>query len=154
MGTYADSLLSEGENVIRRERQHWLALLLDSRSAIALIRFDGGKTLELSTSWAINQPPQQQGTLCRLYGDKAAVDVYSPHGAQLYRNLDEKGDAKATPLKPPMIIGHTALIRHFKDCIHGRATPAVGPAEGVALMQMIEAIYKSDQSGKSEQMKA
>ena len=36
MGTYADSLLSEGETVIRRERQHWLALLLDSRAAIGI----------------------------------------------------------------------------------------------------------------------
>jgi hypothetical protein len=29
-------LLSEGETVIRRERQHWLALLLDSRAAIGV----------------------------------------------------------------------------------------------------------------------
>jgi hypothetical protein len=36
VGTYADSLLSEGETVIRRERQHWLALLLDSRAAIGV----------------------------------------------------------------------------------------------------------------------
>jgi hypothetical protein len=36
VGTYADSLLSQGETVIRRERQHWLALLLDSRAAIGI----------------------------------------------------------------------------------------------------------------------
>jgi Short C-terminal domain/Bacterial PH domain len=36
VGTYADSLLSEGETVVRRERQHWLALLLDSRHAFAI----------------------------------------------------------------------------------------------------------------------
>lgn len=36
MGSYADSLLTEGETVILRERQHWLALLVDSRAAVAL----------------------------------------------------------------------------------------------------------------------
>ena len=30
-------------------------------AAFALIRFEGGKSLELATSWALNQPPQQQG---------------------------------------------------------------------------------------------
>lgn len=34
MGTYADSLLTQGEVVIRRERQHWLALFLETRLAI------------------------------------------------------------------------------------------------------------------------
>ena len=29
MGTYADSLLTQGEVVIRRERQHWLSLFLE-----------------------------------------------------------------------------------------------------------------------------
>jgi uncharacterized membrane protein YdbT with pleckstrin-like domain len=36
MGTYADSLLTQGEEVLRRERQHWLSLFLESRLAILL----------------------------------------------------------------------------------------------------------------------
>jgi hypothetical protein len=34
MGTYAESLLTPDEKVITRERQHWLALILDSWLAI------------------------------------------------------------------------------------------------------------------------
>ena len=34
MGTYADSLLTQGEVVIRRERQHWLSLFLETRLSI------------------------------------------------------------------------------------------------------------------------
>jgi hypothetical protein len=33
---YAETLLSEGEIVVLRSRQHWLALLLDARTALAL----------------------------------------------------------------------------------------------------------------------
>jgi predicted dehydrogenase len=114
-----------------------------------LIRFETGQTLELAASWAINQPPQQQGTVCRLYGEKAAVDVYTPTGAQLYRNFDEKGAAKHDALTPPRVSGHAALMRHFRACIHGDVSPMIGPKEGVELMEMIEAIYKSAETGKS-----
>lgn len=33
---YADTLMTTGETIIVRERQHWLALLLESRTALAL----------------------------------------------------------------------------------------------------------------------
>jgi predicted dehydrogenase len=118
-------------------------------AAFALIRFDGGKSLELATSWSINQPPQQRGTGCRLFGEQGMVDVYTPHGAMIYRQFNEKGDAKATPLKPPKVQGHLAMIRHLRQCILGQAAPSVGPAEGVTLMRMVDALYKSAATGKS-----
>jgi len=118
-------------------------------SAFALLRFDGGKTVELSTSWAINQPPQQQGTICRVYADKAALDVYTPEGAVLYRNFNDRGQARPSPLKPPRVTGHVLLMRHFKECVQGKAQPLIGPQEGVVLMQMVEAIYQSASSGRS-----
>jgi predicted dehydrogenase len=121
-------------------------------AAFAMIRFEGGKSLELAASWAINQSPQQQGTACRVYGEKAAVEVYTPQGAVLYRNFDPKGDAKAHPLKPPKTVSHIGLMRHFKDCIAGKTKPVPGAAEGVQLMSMIDAIYKSSESGKSVQI--
>jgi predicted dehydrogenase len=122
-------------------------------AAFALLRFDGGKTLELAASWALNQPPQQQGIVCRLYGDKGALDVYTPGGAVLYRNFSSKGDAKAAPLKPPRVVGHTSLMRHFRDCISGKSQPLIGAGEGLSLMQMIDAMYRSAESGKSVEVK-
>jgi predicted dehydrogenase len=122
-------------------------------SGFALLRFEGGKSLELAVSWTLNQPPQQKGMLCRLYGDKGAVDVYSPQGATIFRNFNERGEAKSTPLAPPRVTGHAAMMRHFRECILGKATPSVGAAEGVALMQMMDAIYRSAQTGKSVEVK-
>jgi predicted dehydrogenase len=122
-------------------------------AAFALIRFEGGKSIELATSWAINQPPAQQGTICRIYGTDAAIEVYTPEGAALYRNFNGKGDCKSNPLRPPKISGHTALARHFRECILGKTKPIIGPAEGVRLMQMIEAIYESSETGRSVAIK-
>jgi predicted dehydrogenase len=119
------------------------------QSAVALLKFDGGITLELSAAWTLNQPPQQQGTQCRLFGDAGCVDVYTPHGAVIYRQFDDKGQSKPTELKPPKLVGYAALMRHFRECILGKSAPLVGATEGVRLMEIIEAIYKSAQTGKS-----
>lgn len=121
-------------------------------AAFAIIRFEGGRTLELSAAWTLNQPPQQQGTQCRLFGTGGCVDVYTPHGAVIYRQFDAKGQSKPTELKPPRLTGHAALMRHFRECILGKTKPLIGPAEGVMLMEIVEAMYKSAEAGKSVQV--
>lgn len=118
-------------------------------AAFALIRFEGGQSLELASSWALNQPPSQNGASCRISGDGGAVDVYTGSGAVIYRGFNEKGEAKAASLKLPKTIGHAALMRHFRECIAGAEQPQIGAKEGVTLMQMIEAIYESAEAGKS-----
>jgi predicted dehydrogenase len=122
-------------------------------AGFALIRFEGGKSLELSASWAINQPPRQQGTACRVHGDAGAGEVYTPQGPLLFRNFSPKGEAKETPLKLPKVVHYAAMMRHLKRCIQAGEKPLVGPAEGTALMNMIDAIYKSAESGRSVEVK-
>jgi len=123
-------------------------------AGFVLVRFEGGKSLELAAAWAINQPPRQQGTACRVHGDKGAVEVYTPAGPLLYRNFGPKGEAKETPLKLPKVALYPAMMRHFRQCIQGAAKPSPGPAEGQILMQMLDAIYKSAETGKSVDVKA
>lgn len=112
-------------------------------AAFALIRFEGGKSLELAATWAFNQPPQQNGLTCRVHGDKGAIDVYTPRGAMLYRNFDAAGECKDHELKPPKLTGHASMMRHFKACIDGKATATPGGKEGVELMRMVEGVYRS-----------
>lgn len=121
-------------------------------AAFAIIRFEGGQSIELAASWALNQPPSQNGATCRVYGDQGGIDVYTGSGAILHRGFSEKGESKETPLKLPKTVGHPALMRHFRECILGTAVPMIGPKEGVLLMEMIEGIYRSAESGKSVQI--
>jgi predicted dehydrogenase len=119
-------------------------------AAFALVRFDGGKSLDLSCSWAINQPPRQHGTVCRIHGDQGAVEVYTPSGPLLYRHFTPDGKAKESPLKLPKLVQYPALMRHLKTCIADLcSTPSPSAADGLLLMQMIDAMYKSIQTGKS-----
>jgi predicted dehydrogenase len=122
-------------------------------AASVLMRFEFDRVLELSTSWAINQPPRRQGTVCRLHADKGAIEVYTPQGPLLYRKFGPNGEATETPLKTPKVVLYHAMMRHFKECVHGTAKPLVGGAEATVLMQMIDAIYKSAQTGKSVEIR-
>jgi predicted dehydrogenase len=121
-------------------------------AAFVLLRFAGGKTIELTAAWAINQPPQQNGTICRVHGEKAAIDVYTPQGAVLYRDFQRADGPKPTILKPPNLVQQAALMRHFRKCITSGAVPQPGPAQGQNLMEMIDAIYRSAASGRSVAM--
>jgi predicted dehydrogenase len=82
------------------------------------------------------------------------VEVYTPHGPQLFRNFGPKGDAKETPLKLPKVVHYPAMMRHLKRCMTAGEKPLVGPAEGLTLMSIIDSIYKSAESGKSVEVKA
>jgi predicted dehydrogenase len=128
------------------------ALSVES-AGFALLKFEGGKSLELAASWSLNQPPQQQGAVCRIYGDKGALEVYRAGGPALYRSFGANGEAKETPLKLPRLTHHAAMMRHLRECLLGKATPIVGPEQGATLMAMVDAIYKSAASGKSVDVK-
>ncbi|HET6246150.1 MAG TPA: Gfo/Idh/MocA family oxidoreductase [Tepidisphaeraceae bacterium] len=123
-------------------------------AALALLKFEGNKSVELAVSWAINQPPRDNGTKCQVYAEKGAVVVYNPHGPLVYRGFSPAGEAKETPLKTPKVVHYHAMMRHFKECIHGSARPVVGGNESLVLMQMMDAISKSAESGKSVEIRA
>lgn len=122
-------------------------------AAFVLLRFEGGKSLELSSSWAINQPPRHQGTACRVHGDQGAAEVYLHGGPMLYRGFGPKGEAKESALKLPKLVLYPALMRHFRACIKDGAVPSPSAEEAVTLMQMIDAIYKSAATGRSVEVK-
>jgi predicted dehydrogenase len=41
------------------------------------------------------------------------------------------------------------MMRHFRECILGKAQPLVGVEASVTLMSMVDAIYKSAATGKA-----
>lgn len=63
---YADTLLADGEHVVLRRRQHWLALVLEGREAIALIVL--GLLLLGASAWL-----KPTGTVASLAGWATAI---------------------------------------------------------------------------------
>lgn len=122
-------------------------------AAFALVRFEGGKSMELSTSWAFNQAPRHHGTTCRVHGTDGMVEIYTSSGPKLYRQFDANGAAKESDLKLPKVSGYAAMMRHFRAAIREGAPVSPGPDEAITVMRMIDAIYKSGASGKSAEVR-
>lgn len=135
--------------------QSMLAKLPVEESAVGILRFAGGRVLELSVGWAAKLPPAQYGVSCRVSGESGALDVYTAQGATVYRGDEKK--VKSAALNPPKVTHHSAMMRELKSL--ATLAPEAGDKlalarRAVTLMRMIEALYKSAATGKSAEVKA
>ncbi|MEQ2129724.1 Gfo/Idh/MocA family oxidoreductase [Caldanaerobacter subterraneus KAk] len=114
--------------------------------AVGFIKFDNGATLVVETSWA--QHIKKDKIYLEIYGSKAGaslepeLEIYTEQNDYL---VDEK------PVIDPQFFDFQAMfdreIQHFIDCIEN-GTPCISPAEdGLELMKILDAIYKSAETG-------
>lgn len=117
--------------------------------AVGMIKFTNGASLVVEASWAANIK-ESEFMETRLYGTKAGL---------VQRNLDEtykfeaeifverEGahfDMKLHPPYPPA----SSAMAHFVDCIlNGKPHIATG-AEGLLVMEILDALYRSAAEGK------
>lgn len=114
-------------------------------SAFGLIKFEGGGTLILECSWALNLP---SGGSIQLAGTRGGTQL-NPMTIYQERDgiqLDVKPELRDSDYFPSQII-------HFVECIQQKKTPLMSGEQGVQLMQMLDAIYKSAATGREVRIK-
>ena len=110
--------------------------------AVALIKLRSGRTVLLEASWAAHQPLADfNGT--QLFGTEAGL-LFPP--LQLCRASKEGYATETVTLRPTPV--NTNRMVHFIDCLLGKATPFVKPAESLAVQKILDAIYLSAQTGR------
>jgi predicted dehydrogenase len=113
--------------------------------ATALIRYDNGAVTLLETSYDINGK-EMNGKM--LYGTKGGLDLSD--GVKLYGTCNDflaDIDIKTTHYKEHAG-GFDTEIAHFVDCVRN-GTPCKAPAEdGIVVMKILDAIYKSAETGE------
>lgn len=116
-------------------------------AATAIIKFDNGMTLFFETSWVLHT--KQSQNYLYLYGDKAGVQMepslefYKEDGRNYF--VEEKPLIREEENK--MIAIFDRQIAHFIDCIVN-GTECRNPGEdGVEVMKILDAIYKSAETG-------
>ena len=111
-----------------------------------VVKFDNGLTLTVEASFNLNI--EDDYSYVELFGTKAGIRL-DPF--KVYTKLSPE-DQKLLPKKDPEFEFEPtfcAEIAHFVDCCRN-GTLCRAPAEdGVVLMKMIDAIYKSAETGKS-----
>lgn len=114
--------------------------------ATAMIRFDNGAVLYVEASFNLNT---KKGTGdIELMGDKAGLTL-TPF--ELHTECDNSiADIKFE--KEPYFDftrDFDAEIRHFADCVEGKAKCKATADDGIELMRVLDAVYESARTGKS-----
>lgn len=115
--------------------------------AMGFIRFDNGACLQIEFSWASNIENDQmfvelRGTKSgsKMLGIENKFNIYSEECGTLTTLTPALNDYNCMP-------HHEGNIRHFIDVITGKADPDFVPQQGVNMVKILEAIYKSAECG-------
>ncbi len=110
--------------------------------ATAFIRFEGGKTLILETSWAANLPQDIHNIW--LLGDQGGLTQFPP---ATYHDCGQ-GLTSTRADWLPRVDPYRAEIEHFLGCVVQDTPVRVQPAESLQVQQIIDAIYASSMQDK------
>lgn len=113
--------------------------------AAGFIRFDNGAVLQIEFSWASNI--EKERNFVELRGSKAGF-TWENEGKNLKLFTEEYG--KLVDISPaiPESNGHLENIRHYKDVLLNGAAPDYVIDQGVDIVKILCAIYKSAETGK------
>jgi predicted dehydrogenase len=101
--------------------------------AVGLIKFQDGQSLFVEVSWALHSPPAQY---CHLYGTEGGMTVFPDFNVH-----------KPSAVQPEMEPGKDRIGEFVRNIIDG--TEPLGPGrDGLQIMRMLDAIYKSAEIGK------
>ncbi len=117
--------------------------------ACAMIKFKNGAMLELEASWASNIKENEQMST-RLVGDKGGLFQYNlnegyTYDVDYYQEIDGKQfDSKLHSPAPDT----PSAFHMFADAVRDNKDFLVKPEEGVIVMKILDAIYKSAATGE------
>jgi predicted dehydrogenase len=115
--------------------------------AAAFVRFENGLALSLECSWLLNY--RERDTMrATLFGTQAGIEwpsceFFTEQNGQLM-------DGKLVEL--PKINAYEAEIRAFCDCVLNDLPSPVPPEQSLLTAKIIDAIYRSQESGKEVAM--
>ncbi len=120
-------------------------------AAHALVRFDGGLTLELNATWAGNFPNDSTRNLIGLFGDRGGI-TFQLGGQELRLATEMHGhNVDIAPALRP-VDRFQEQLKHFVQSVETRQTPLAPGVQGRAVQRIIEAVYQSSQAGREVEL--
>lgn len=116
--------------------------------AMGFIKFDNGACLQIEFSWASNVEEEQ--SFVELRGTKAGSSFTSKTGKLKIFTEDYGQLVDLEPVTAndnTCMPHHEANLRHFADVLLNNAKPDFEPIQGVNMIKILEAMYKSAETG-------
>lgn len=111
--------------------------------AMGFIRFDNGSCLQIEFSWASNV--EEETVFVELRGTKSGVEfkngkvkIFTENAGVLEDIIPKINDVSGI---------HGENIKHFADVLQNGAEPDFTPIQGVNMIKILEAMYKSAEIG-------
>lgn len=122
--------------------------------AVGMIKFANGATLEVEASWAANVK-ESEHMETRLYGTKAGLvqrnyDETYKFEAEIY--LEREGAHFDMKLHPPFPAAPSSMY-HFVDCLLNDKPNIATGEEGLLVMEILDALYRSAAEGRPIEIK-
>lgn len=125
-------------------------------AAIALLRCEGGLSIEIDVAWAANIPEGVARDGLLLRGAKAGVH-FEIFGSEVRSVVERDGDLhdEVTAVQPPhgWDAAWDAQYRRFGQLIGGLGEPAASANEGRELQRIIAAFYESAALGRETEVR-
>lgn len=118
--------------------------------AMGFIRFENGACLQIEFSWASNVDTERQ--FVELRGTKAG-SMWDTSKDEL-RILTEEygGTVDIIPNVKDDSVGHRENLRHFADCVLYGKEPMFVPQQGLNMVKILDALYRSAAEGREIQL--
>jgi predicted dehydrogenase len=110
----------------------------------ALVRLPGRATMKLDVAWALNAKSE---TYIEILGDKGGVRFMDDKPLTLITEVGGKL-AEITPLYAKEAKPFEIQARKFAAAVRGETPPAATAEQGVAVMALIDALYRSSAEGR------
>lgn len=120
--------------------------------AVGLVKFDNGSVISLESSFMGNLDGDPFTT--QLFGTKAGatVKVWGENPIQIFTEQNRQV-FNVTPVNIPDVkSAHTAEVQAFVDAIQNNKPSPVPGENGLTLNAIFDAIYKSSESGREQQV--
>jgi predicted dehydrogenase len=109
--------------------------------ACGLVKLENGATIFVEASWQSHV--ERERVYTQLVGTKGGAE-FDP--LRIY--TDVNGNHADIQLQHPNLSGHEMEIVHFVECIRENKTPIATGEHGVHIQLILDAIYKSTETGK------
>ena len=113
--------------------------------AMGFIKFDNGACLQIEFSWASNI--EQEKGFVELRGTKAGIELIPDNSLKIFTETNGSLEDVIPKISDPSA-GHVENIRHFADVLLYGTEPEFTPIQGVNMIKILEAMYKSAESGE------
>lgn len=110
--------------------------------ATGLVRFASGATLSLEVSWAANA---EDGSAVEILGDKGGAKL-DKDGVTIY--TEKSGRLADMKLLSAQVVPFDLQAANFVAVCQGKAKPNATGEQGVVVMEVLDAIYKSGELGR------